>query len=299
LGKPEEDDKLVCYHCGLECDLEAIRAERIKSWRSLERGIPVEIKTFDELFANAEKMVTRYRAGYCKLGEFRYLSALDLIRTFTRAFARANVPLKYSEGFNPAPNISFGPALNVGMESAEEFLDFETVVEIPAEKLLAALNDQMPADLKFTSLAKIDRKAPSLFQIINAAEYSASLDSDELHQTLKARFNGKYNGNLTALHEDLVEKFLKQESIEVEQMRKGELKTRDIKPLIKSIEVVNSSEPLHLRMILSTGSGGGIRPELILEKLYGVPPEHFKIRRERLLVEKEDGIVSPIGEVLS
>jgi radical SAM family uncharacterized protein/radical SAM-linked protein len=294
LGRPEEDDKLVCYHCGLECDLEAIRAERIESWRTLERGVPVEIKTFDELFANAEKMVTRYRAGYCKLGEFRYLSALDLIRTFTRAFARANVPLKYSEGFNPAPNISFGPALNVGMESAEEFLDFETVVEIPAEKLLASLNEQMPDDLKFTSLAKIDRKAPSLFQIINAAEYSASLDSDELNQTLKARFNGKYNGNLTALHEDLVQEFLKLETIEVEQMRKGELKTRDVKPLIKSIDVVNSTEPLHLRMLLSTGSGGGIRPELILEKLYGVPPEHFKIRRERLLVEKEGGFVSPV-----
>ncbi len=294
LGRPEEDDKLVCYHCGLECDLDAIRAERIASWRSLERGIPVEIKTFDELFANAEKMVTRYRAGYCKLGEFRYLSALDLIRTFTRAFARANVPLKYSEGFNPAPNISFGPALNVGMESAEEFLDFETVVEIPAEKLLATLNKQMPEDLKFTSLAKIDRKAPSLFQIINAAEYSASLDSDELNQTLKARFNGKYNGNLTALHEDLVQKFLQQDAIEVKQMRKGELQTRDIKPLIKSIEVVNSIEPLHLRMILSTGSGGGIRPELILEKLYGVPSENFKIRRERLLVEKEGGFVSPV-----
>jgi radical SAM-linked protein len=254
----------------------------------------VEIKTFEELFTNAEKMVTRYRAGYCKLGEFRYLSALDLIRTFTRAFARANVPLKYSEGFNPAPNISFGPALNVGMESAEEFLDFETVVEIPAEKLLASLNEQMPDDLKFTSLAKIDRKTPSLFQIINAAEYSATLDSDELNQTLKARFNGEYNGNLTALHEDFVQKFLAQDAIEVEQIRKGELQTRDIKPLIKSIDVMNSTDPLHLRMILSTGSGGGIRPELILEKLYGVPPEHFKIRRERLLVQREGEFGSPV-----
>ncbi len=45
LGKPSESDKLVCYHCGLECDLDAIRSERIESWNTLEKGVEVSIQT--------------------------------------------------------------------------------------------------------------------------------------------------------------------------------------------------------------------------------------------------------------
>ncbi|NIV93450.1 TIGR03960 family B12-binding radical SAM protein, partial [candidate division KSB1 bacterium] len=144
LGKPEEGDKLVCYHCGLECDLDAIRQERIESWESLEKGIPVETRSTEELFENAKKMVTRYRAAYSKLGEFKFLSALDLTRTFTRAFSRAKIPLRFSEGYNPAPVISFGPALGVGIESAQEYLDFETVVNVPVETLQKKLNAELP-----------------------------------------------------------------------------------------------------------------------------------------------------------
>ena len=87
LGKPEEDDKLVCYHCGLECDLDAIRKERIDSWMTLEKGIPIQIKEEAQELKGVVDKVTRYRASYCKLGEFRFLSALDLTRSFTRAFS--------------------------------------------------------------------------------------------------------------------------------------------------------------------------------------------------------------------
>jgi radical SAM family uncharacterized protein len=184
LGKPEQDDKLVCYHCGLNCDLDAIRQERIESWNSLERGIPVEVKSVDQSFKNLPQTVTRYRASYCKLGEFRYLSALDLTRTFTRAFARAGVPLKYSEGYHPAPSISFGPALGVGIASAEEFLDFEAIVEIPVDQLMEKLNAQLPEGLRLKSIRKIDKNAEPLFQIIQLADYSVSLESKELNVQL-------------------------------------------------------------------------------------------------------------------
>lgn len=294
LGKPEEDDKLVCYHCGLECDLNAIRKERIKSWESLEKGFPIELKKVEESFTKVDSRVIRYRAGYCKLGEFRFLSALDLTRTFNRAFTRAGVPLKYSEGYHPTPLISFGPALGVGIESVEEFLDFETAVEIPPDKLLYKLNIQLPEGLKFTSVQKIDKKADSLFKIIQVAEYSISLDSEELNQEIRKRFNGDFNMNLEELHKSLVSEFLNHDSIEITKVRKGEIKTENIKPLIKKLEVVNSNKPLRLRMVLTMGSKGNVRPEAILEKLYRVPSDFFRIRRERLLVEKDGHFYSPI-----
>ncbi|MCH8021479.1 TIGR03960 family B12-binding radical SAM protein [candidate division KSB1 bacterium] len=293
LGKPEEDDKLVCYHCGLECDLDAIRKERIDSWMTLEKGIPIQIKEeVPELKGTVDK-VTRYRASYCKLGEFRFLSALDLTRSFTRAFSRSRVPLKFSEGFHPAPIISFGPALGVGMESAEEFLDFETIVEIQPAKLLQMLNAQMPEGLRFQSLQIIDRKADALFKIISAAEYSVLLDSDDINAQIKKKVNGKFNGNLADLHQSVVTDLLNRDTIEIEKISKGRTRVQDIKPLINKLEVVNSKQPLHLRMILSTGSQGNVRPEAVLKQMYSESADLLKIKREKLFVEKKGEFYSP------
>ncbi len=294
LGKPEEDDKLVCYHCGLECDLDAIRQERIDSWNSLEKGIPIQIKEEDPALKDAIENVTRYRASYCKLGEFRFLSALDLTRSFTRAFSRSGVPLKFSEGFHPAPIISFGPALGVGMESAEEFLDFETVVEIPPHKLLKMLNTEMPEGLRFQSVQIIDRKADALFKIISAAEYSVPLDSDEINVRIKKKVNGKFNGNLADLHQSFVTDLLNRDTIEIEKISKGRARLQDIKPLIKKLHVVNSMQPLQLRMILSTGGNGNVRPEAILHQLYNESADLLKIKREKLFVEKGGEFCSPL-----
>jgi len=292
LGKPSESDKLVCYACGLECDLDAIRAERIASWNSLEEGIPVHLG--DKTIPYESETVTRYRAAYTKLAEFKYLSALDLTRLFTRAFNRAGVPLKYSEGYHPAPTISFGPALGVGMESAEEYLDFETVVEIEPHLLLSRLNEQIPDGLRFKQIIKIQSGADSLFKIIEAAEYTVSLQSDRLHDTLKEQLNGGWNDDPVELHRSLVAKLMQRQSIEVEKITKGKTRVQDIRPLIRELAVANSAEPLHLRMILQTGNRGSVRPEVVLKQMYGLSGDQFHIRRERLLVKRDGEYVSPM-----
>ena len=292
LGKPSESDKLVCYHCGLECDLDAIRSERIASWNSLEKtGVPAE--TLVNLPVNAEK-VTRYRAAYSKLKNYRFLSALDLTRMFTRAFNRSGIPLKFSEGFHPAPVISFGPALGVGTESAEEYLDFETSVEIDSGVLKDHLNAQLPVDLHFQQIIRIDRKADSLFKIICAAEYSVFFDSAQLSRELKQILNGDWQESAVELHKNLVTKLLQKETINVTKTTKGKTKIQNIKPLIREITVENSVTPVHVRMILQTGSQGGVRPEVVLREMYRLPSEMFEIKRLRLLVEKNGTYVSPL-----
>ncbi|MFQ5676523.1 MAG: TIGR03936 family radical SAM-associated protein, partial [bacterium] len=220
--------------------------------------------------------------------------ALDLTRAFMRAFSRSGVPLKFSEGFPPAPIISFGPALGVGTESAEEFLDFETIVEIPPEELQQMLNAQMPDGLRFLSLQIIDAKSDALFKIISAAEYSVPLNSDHFNDLIKKKVNGKFNGNLADLHESVVADFMNRDIIEIEKISKGRKRMQNIKPLIKKLKVVNSKQPLQLRMILSTGSSGNVRPEAVLKQMYDDSADLLKIRRERLLVEKAGEFCSPL-----
>ncbi|MFQ5648704.1 MAG: TIGR03960 family B12-binding radical SAM protein [bacterium] len=297
LGRPTESDKLVCYHCGLECDLDAIRRERIESWRSLENGIEVKGEVPQEGESSPyPQRVTRYRAAYTKLGECRFLSALDSTRTFTRAFNRSMVPLRFSQGFHPAPVISFGPALAVGMESAEEFLDFETVADIPEQELRARLNAQLPRGLEFTALAKIDARAKSLFEVIDFAEYSVLVDLAGLEEYLETRANGRAHATSVALHAAFANKLLERDSIEVKRTSKGRLRIQDVRPLIRKLEVLNSEVPLRLRLLLGSGRNGSVRPEIVLKEMYGedVPLEMFRIRRERLLVEKAGTFYSPL-----
>ena len=60
-----------------------------------------------------------------KKGRSVWISHLDLMRLFQRAFKRAGLPLTHTQGFNPRPSVSIALPLSVGVESQCELLDFE------------------------------------------------------------------------------------------------------------------------------------------------------------------------------
>ena len=63
---------------------------------------------------------TRLRLRFEKTGRAVYISHLDLMQTLQRACSRAGYSLKYSEGFNPHPQISVALPLSVGAASRIE-----------------------------------------------------------------------------------------------------------------------------------------------------------------------------------
>ena len=65
------------------------------------------------------------RALFQKSGNAVYISHLDLMRLFQRAFKRAGLPLTHTQGFNPRPSVSIALPLSLGVESQCELLDFE------------------------------------------------------------------------------------------------------------------------------------------------------------------------------
>lgn len=64
------------------------------------------------------------RLLFSKTGRAKYISHLDLMRTFQRAFARAGIAIKHTEGFNPHPFVSIALPLSVGYSSQCEILEF-------------------------------------------------------------------------------------------------------------------------------------------------------------------------------
>lgn len=60
-----------------------------------------------------------------KTGNAVWISHLDLMRLFQRAFKRAGLHLQHTQGFNPRASVSIALPLSVGVESYCELLDFD------------------------------------------------------------------------------------------------------------------------------------------------------------------------------
>ena len=104
----------------------------------------------------------KYRMRFSKTGRAVYISHLDLMRTITRAFLRAECRLKYSEGFNPHPNISIALPLSVGCESVCEIMDFKMLEDMPCDEIKSRLSTQMPEGIEVLEVYEPERKVKEI-----------------------------------------------------------------------------------------------------------------------------------------
>jgi radical SAM-linked protein len=82
------------------------------------------------------------RILFTKTGDAVWISHLDLMRLFQRAFKRAGLPLTHTQGYNPRPSVSIALPLSVGVESVCELLDFDLEGEtVPCDEITCRLND--------------------------------------------------------------------------------------------------------------------------------------------------------------
>ena len=102
------------------------------------------------------------RLLFTKTGRARYISHLDLMRTFQRAFFRAGIPLKHTEGFNPHPFISIALPLSVGYSSQCEILEFVLLDGVPREAVPRRLTAAMPEGILVHSCYPAERKLKEL-----------------------------------------------------------------------------------------------------------------------------------------
>jgi len=92
------------------------------------------------------------RIRFQKTGNIAFISHLDLMHTFSRAFSRAGISLKYSEGFNPRPVMSSPFPLSVGQESLCEILDITLKNDIPDADIKDMLSPKLPEGITITDV---------------------------------------------------------------------------------------------------------------------------------------------------
>ena len=92
------------------------------------------------------------RALFEKTGNAVWISHLDLMRVFQRAFKRAGLPLTHTQGYNPRPSVSIALPLSVGVESHCELLDFELETQYSCQEILERLNENLIAGVRVLSV---------------------------------------------------------------------------------------------------------------------------------------------------
>jgi len=92
--------------------------------------------------------VQRIRIKYTKGKEIKFISHRDLMRVLHRAVRRAEIPVAYSQGFNPHMKISWGQALKVGQASDGEYAELQIEGWIKPQELMAKLNKQLPKGIE-------------------------------------------------------------------------------------------------------------------------------------------------------
>ena len=92
------------------------------------------------------------RLRFSKKGRLKYISHLDINRAMSRALKRAQIPLWYTEGFNPHPYMSFSLPLSLGVESLCESVDLRIIGDITNDEIKYRLNNVLPQDIKIVDV---------------------------------------------------------------------------------------------------------------------------------------------------
>lgn len=116
------------------------------------------------------------RLLFAKEGRARYISHLDLMRTFQRAFTRAQIPIKHTEGFNPHPFISIALPLPLGFSSRCELLEFGLLEGTDYADVPARLNAALPEGVRVLECYPGERSMKELMWLDYELQVEASGD---------------------------------------------------------------------------------------------------------------------------
>ena len=195
----------------------------------------------------------KLRLRFSKTGRAVYISHLDLMHTMQRAFSRAGYALKYSEGFNPHPQISIALPLSVGAASRCELMDFKLREDADLAQLPGRLTAVMPEGIEILEAYEPERKTAALkwLQVEGVFEYDAR-DPAAMAEALRA--------------------FYEQDSIVITKKTKRGMGETDIRPGIRSIAFQAGADSVSVAAVVSAQEPT-INPELLAEALRQKAPE--------------------------
>lgn len=199
-----------------------------------------------------EVSALKIRIKFAKEGAMKFIGHLDMMRYFQKVMRRANVDIRYSEGFSPHQIMSFAAPLGVGITSRGEYVDIEVLSTDSSAKMLQRINAAMTEGVEALSYKRLPDSAESAMAIVAAADYTLSFRK------------GYEPSNWDDFATGLTRFAQKDQILIMKKTKKGEKET-DIRPWIYQLEIL----PGHLiKMRVAAGSVANLKPELVLQAYF-------------------------------
>ncbi len=247
-----------CHHCGV-CDFEKVAPVILD--HCLPAPSPCTIK--NNHFTQEEGR--QFVITFSKTGTSRFLGHLEMAKVFVRALRRADIRLKYSEGFHPQPKLSFQDALPVGMESLQETLLVTVAGETTPKGIIRRLNAELPAGLVIAGCHPKASKFGRPESVLTT--YRLVMDEDVFNPEKIADFMTK-----TAM-------------LVLRTNRKGKIRQIDLRQAVSGIERISASE---LILVLRSSPDNLMRPGDVVGHLFALPPEKLKRLRVTKLSSRDE-----------
>ncbi len=159
-----------------------------------------------------------------KLDDAIWMSHLDLMRLFQRAFQRAELPLTHTQGFNPRPSVSIALPMSVGVESVCELLDFDLETDsFSNEEIQTRLNAALVRGVRVLDV------------------YSGGMKIRDL-TTLRVRVTLEYDRGIPANAIEKIARLFQRDSLLVEKKTKSGPQMQNIIPMIQAINASQADE---------------------------------------------------------
>jgi radical SAM-linked protein len=215
----------------------------------------------------------RLRLRFWRGGEVKFISHLDVVRFWERAFRRAGIPLAYSQGFRPHPRIAVAAPLAVGVTSEAELMDVWLNRWVPPGSFVMKAKQQMSCGFRILEAYEVGLRGPSLQSSIAAAEYRVEVKSEKREEEMG----------------DSLNRLLQVRQLRWQHSRGDRVHCYDLRALVNDLWIINHGGSTYvLGMRLRCDAGGSGRPEQVLAAL-GLSQYPESSHRTRLILKGELG----------
>lgn len=213
----------------------------------------------------------RVRITYEKGESIKFISHQDEFRLWERTLRRANLPLLYSQGFSPQPQIQFASPLGVGITGVQEFVDITLSPPLPLPEVIDRIGARLPPGVVLHAVEEVPLKTEALQNLLTGADYTILLYAEP--------------GEIApSLIEERIARFLQAREIWRERERKGEKYIYNLRPLVfdlcyEGYDAGLEQHRIFLRVQQRAGATG--RPDEVVAAL-GFEDFARALRRDRL-----------------
>ncbi len=217
----------------------------------------------------------------------RWLGHLDILRTMERAVRRAELPVAFSEGFNPREKLGFVSALSVGITGSQEPVTLELTRMMTTAELIQKLNSVLPAGL----------------QIQRGRIISEAAVKQIPHTLVRAEYNVVCSCSQSDCWEDVqaaVSALLAQATLPYTREREGRTRSVDIRPYLYALlpqEPGPREGRITLQMTTARTEQNTLRPAEVVSVLAAYLPGLALRRSHRIRLtdaEGRDALDNPI-----